>query len=526
MSASGMGEKAVSTLGVMIVEDESIIRKGLEKAIARMDGSFRVVGAFDDGESALAFLERTDAWPDLIVTDIYMRRMDGLELIEAARKLRPDVKCVILSGHEDFQLAKKAIALKVERYVLKPIDAAELGKVLAEAAEDIRRERSIRSDQARLETLESLHAMSAAHLRDKLVADLLRDRPASLEDARRFSHVLPFGADDRFVCGVMRVRKGCPAASPRDAYLYCMAVRQLFTETVLAETGGFAVETEAGALAFGVVCAGAAEDAAREAVERFAATSEAVLRVPVAVAIGGAADGLDGIRSAVDRAMGLLAETMREDARYPVERERNLRIALGTGKTEAAAEAVREFLRELTGSGAGAEFVLQALYRLVVAVEALFAELGSPCPKPPALSAQTAAVAMERIEGWVGECAIARASAAGSQTRPDVVQRVRAYLHEHYGDPAITLQSLAAFAGVHPNYLTQTFRKQTGLSCMQYLAQLRMEKAKELLRETDLKISDVSVRVGYENPLYFSSYFKKWVGVYPSEFKEGMGAYA
>ncbi|UUZ84955.1 helix-turn-helix transcriptional regulator [Paenibacillus sp. P26] len=106
------------------------------------------------------------------------------------------------------------------------------------------------------------------------------------------------------------------------------------------------------------------------------------------------------------------------------------------------------------------------------------------------------------------------------------MDKVAAHLEEHYAEAALTLQQLAELAGVHPNYLTQTFRKITGLSCMQYLARLRMEKAKALLHQTDLKICDIAERVGYENPLYFSDYFKKWVGVNPSDYKDGMGSYA
>jgi len=105
-----------------------------------------------------------------------------------------------------------------------------------------------------------------------------------------------------------------------------------------------------------------------------------------------------------------------------------------------------------------------------------------------------------------------------------IVAKVKAYMEENYGNFHLSLQQLADVAGVHPNYLTQVFRKHTGLSCIQYLAKLRMEKAKQLLHGTDLKICEIAERVGYENPLYFSSYFKKRVGMNPSDFKEEFGS--
>ncbi|QHT59720.1 response regulator [Paenibacillus lycopersici] len=112
---------------IMIVDDEQFIRLGLEKIITKMDPTIEMLGAFGNGQEALAFLTKhDDRRPDVIITDIKMPMMDGLKLIEIVREKYGDVSIVVLSGFSDFEYARTALRYGVREYLLKPVDKSAL----------------------------------------------------------------------------------------------------------------------------------------------------------------------------------------------------------------------------------------------------------------------------------------------------------------------------------------------------------------------------------------------------------------
>jgi len=125
-----------------------------------------LLGAVEDGEEALACLEREE--PDLVLTDIGMPRMNGIELIEVLRERKPDVRCVILSGLNEFEYARQAVKLHVLDYVLKPIDPAEIENVFKHAVEELHRERMERRG---LEIVEQVAKEKLPNLTEMLPAE-------------------------------------------------------------------------------------------------------------------------------------------------------------------------------------------------------------------------------------------------------------------------------------------------------------------------------------------------------------------
>lgn len=127
---------------LMIAEDVKTVRETLVHAIPWNRLGIELIGAFNNGEEALARLD--DEEPDLLLTDIGMPKMDGLELIKEAQARKPDIRCIILSGLNEFEHARKAIQLQVLEYALKPIDPDEIEKVLMRATRKLSKEREER----------------------------------------------------------------------------------------------------------------------------------------------------------------------------------------------------------------------------------------------------------------------------------------------------------------------------------------------------------------------------------------------
>lgn len=125
---------------LLIAEDVRIVREALIGSIPWESLGIKLLAAVEDGEQALAWLERDP--PDLLLTDIGMPKVGGLELIEAFAARKPDIRCVILSGLNEFEYARQAIKLRVREYILKPIDPEEIARVFAKVTGEMREERA------------------------------------------------------------------------------------------------------------------------------------------------------------------------------------------------------------------------------------------------------------------------------------------------------------------------------------------------------------------------------------------------
>lgn len=503
-------------MNILIVEDETLIRQGLERVIREFDGC-RVVGTADDGETALEWLEAAEALPDLVITDIFMQFIDGLELVERINARFPDIKCALLSGHDDFRLAQQAINLKVCRYLTKPINKEELAAALSQIRAEVEQEKLRKSD---LLKWEQRNVSSTLYVRDKLLSDLLEARLVSVDEIRGYADCFNFDMDATLLAGgVIRLRNAAPDMSQRDSLLYSIAVKHLFTETILTEYRGFVMLKDACTLVFGA--AEPSVERVRAAVRDFAELSASMLGIPVAVGVGDHATKLLKLRMAVAQAYKHL-EQNREEFRYPAELELKLRAEIRAGDKGKAGETARTFVEKVAEHGAHTDTMLRSFYKLLESLELLLEELGQPFERPLLAGLPRTGVAA-RMNKWLREtiAGLAPVQPAGHN---EVIARAIAHMEEHYGDSELSLQRLADLVYVHPNYLTQMFRKHTGYSCMQYLARLRMEKAKRLLNRPELKISEIAERVGYGNHLYFSSYFKKWIGKTPSDYKEGLAS--
>ena len=115
---------------VVIVDDEVRIAEGLKRIITKMNNSYQVIEVFNDSEQALQYISENKHRVDLLITDICMPELTGLELLEEIRKFSPSLPCIILTGFGEFEYAKKSIELGVVRYLLKPVDIEELKLVM------------------------------------------------------------------------------------------------------------------------------------------------------------------------------------------------------------------------------------------------------------------------------------------------------------------------------------------------------------------------------------------------------------
>ncbi|AFH62796.1 response regulator transcription factor [Paenibacillus caseinilyticus] len=508
---------------VLVVDDEPAIRKGLLKIVDWESLGFCVVGDVSNGIKAVALHQELS--PDLIVIDIRMPRMDGLQAIREIRKTDGECQFLILSGYADFAYAKQAMEMGVSGYVLKPIDKLELkGELLR-----IRSKLDQRSGHAKLS---EFHVDA---LREELILKLIAADPAdapALESellpltnfVGKSKQILLVEAEDISQAGLERLE----------------SVKTKWLEAAEEEDLGYGFQTGP---YIGFLLKG---DLNRHGVksEWIRLLQDAGgLQVGFTAAAGRIVYKLADIRQSYEGALGvlrnrfLLAEgqihlvtepvlshTATEPNRHaPPDLEAlatKLFYMLDLGRGEGVAETLEEAGRALAAYDSSESAIKSGLVQVLsVALSnlaalhqnvniqdyaPLLAELYQHAHYDKALCA--ARTQLVELAGRLG----------GNGSLP-VVKQVMDFIQRHYHEN-LKLETMAEIFNYHKGYLGKMFKQHTGDSFHTYLDKVRIQQAIRLLREGH-KVYEVSERVGYPNVDYFHSKFKKYIGAPPSSIK-------
>ena len=511
---------------VFLVDDEIAIRENLRNSFPWEENGFQLVGEASDGEMALPMIR--DLNPDILLTDIRMPFMDGVQLCSEVKRAMPWVGIAILSGYDDFFYAQKAISLGVKEYLLKPITAQELGKALTRVAEQIRAERSAK------ESVENLRRGSR-FLREKLLSALFTDEGDRFEDEQLMLQMRQMGVNLSANCYVV-IDIAFPFRDEERA-----RVRAALSS--LAEATGGSVFTcgmnhGARALVLG--------DNEQDAEERAYSFASSVVHLPqlencaeLLLSIGETVSDFYDIRRAMHSA---------RHVRHLVSGQAAGRRIIGVGELNDATTVLNglelsplyerlqyapeadldAILAEYTGSlqGSGGIELAMGYLRIaaVIAARRIVEDAGADPQQAldegliaRALRAEDAA-GLESVRALL-RSAIECRDRSGQGLVDTPVGRARVYLSKNFTNPNLMLQDVAREVGISQSHFSTVFAQETGITFTQYLTGLRMSKAKELLEATPMRSSEVAFQVGYNDAHYFSYLFKKHTGMTPSEYR-------
>ena len=373
----GKGE-GYAVIKIFLAEDEAIIRRGIRDSIDWEANGLEFVGEAGDGEYAYPLILKTE--PDILLTDVKMPFMDGLELSRLVKKSLPNIKIIILSGYNEFDYAKEAIKIGISDYLLKPITSASLVDALKRVAETNREER----ERTRLleryfvsyeKYTEFLDKTDYSGVDRKLIEDFLK--LGSVEECGPF-------IDEYF-------------AAVGEHNYKSLLLRQYMTVDIF-------------------YC-----------VQEF----------------------LKSLKVETDE----IPETLRDIKEIP-------KVIGGVETTVAYLKALFHF----------------------------------------ALSARD-------------KCSNDRYG--------NLIREARAYIAEHFARSDFSLNMISAHIGVSSSYFSSIFKQEMGQSFVEYLTKVRIDKACELLKCTNLRTAEIGESVGYNDPHYFSATFKKIMGQSPKDYKAG-----
>ncbi|MFZ5825839.1 MAG: response regulator [Bacillota bacterium] len=519
---------------LMLVDDKPGVIAGLKQLGNWEEMGVTLVGEAFNGEQALRVAEAQQ--PDLVITDIRMPIMDGLELARRLLDRRPATKVIVLTGHDEFEYARAALKLGAVEFLLKPSTLGEIRAAVRRAVDLLNQERA-RHDE--LAGLRQRVQESLPLLRQEYIGRLLRgDLPvpeAELPGLFAFAGV-PFGLERLQVIVFGLDMPGTP--DPAEA-----EVRRLSLDVAIrpgVEVAGWVLirGLDSSPVAIGAAPPGWGEDQVRqEAIALAEASLEAALShgVPASAGIGRIATGVRDLPRAYREAHAALHQRFflgtglaihagdlyvaeRPPAPYPDWAEEEMLLALRSGNTAQLRASLTEFFR--AGAVGGDRDQLYLLCQeLTFAASRTLREIEVDGLEPPDLRlATSAADCQEWLGRWLMEAAQQVVEQRQSRQH-DAVARVKRYVQEHLGGDC-SLQALADHVHLSPTYLAQLFKRQTGQTVLEYVTERKMEQARQLLATTDEKIASICDALGYNDRRHFVDVFRRHTGAAPSEYRQ------
>ena len=534
-------------LKVFLVEDEIIIREGIKNNINWEREGFAFVGEASDGELAYPLIQETR--PDILLTDIRMPFMDGLELSRLVKQELPDIKIIILSGYDEFEYAKEGINIGITDYLVKPVSGSQLLEAVKKVEKIILEEMEQREF---LQTFERERKENAQLARQKFFRRLVSGKqPVSvlLKEGRELQMDL---AAKRYNIVLFQLFLGGEVEGYSEAQN--MAIRAVeamtadMSQVLMVELGleGWAFilkeneeksleELEAEFLERLQTTIGEAGSG----MEYFGGVGEAVGRLGELSRCFEAANRAFAYRYLLPRNQIIISgEPVREEAvdeglklsALQVEKldRRIVERFLKTGLKSEAIHFIDEYLASL-----GENNVQSLLFRQYVTMDFYFAaaamaeqlgyesgvlaELCGDFQTTPAVFS-TVEQSREYLRKLL-ETAIDLREKSSQQKYTTLLKDARSYIEQHYDEENISLNTVAASVNLSPNHFSTIFSQEMGQTFIEFLTQVRMEKAKELLRGTSLKTAEIAFAVGYKDSHYFSYLFKKTQECTPREFR-------
>ena len=545
-------------LKTFLVEDEVVIREMIKKMIPWEQYGFELAGEAADGEMALPLILKSK--PDLLITDIKMPFMDGLTLCRLVKKELPDIRIVILSGYDDFNYAKQAISIGVEDYLLKPITKNAFIERLKEIHNRYEHEKTQREyyEKFRLEMQEyeknaSRDFFETLVRADSDLAELYRRADKlNLDIVAEAYNILIFTPDTSE--GNYNSYEECSdwEAEVQDkinTYFLNHPVailfrHQVFSYAILVKGQKDTIEKNT------EECVKAIQDIMNQTERRtdwFIAVGKSADRLSMLGHSYRTAVRANSFRYLYDghildyQSLEAQKENPSDSRREDSVQLRNVNInalnpaILQKFLSSGLAEEVDDFIRDYFNA-IGQEPMSSLVFRNYVVLNVRFSVL-SFLKKLGCDDSEISGQEMENImdetgktiEAAVDYCgkilkkAIAlRDENAGNQNR-SVLKLAVDFIDHNYMDEEISLNKAAHVANVSANHFSALFSQNMGQTFTEYLTDLRMSKAKELLRCTAMRSSEIAGEVGYKDAHYFSYLFKKTQGMTPSEYRKMRG---
>ncbi len=532
---------------IVVVDDEVEIREGVVRKIEWEELGFEIVGEAENGIEALEIIEMTK--PDLVMTDIRMPFMDGLELIEQISVSMPATKIVVFSGFEEFEYAQRAIHLGVEEYILKPISAIQISELLTGMKQRMDEELEKRRD---IDLLRKTYLESLPLLRHQLYAELIEGDLEESVILRKIGNLELSLLSKYKVVITLGINKLSLDLAKRNTFADEEELIPIFIQQTIE---GIVRKKEAfyifihNSMLVGITSFEKEKDVTKlyQQLNEVCRESSEIIGVPVIAGIGSVQQEYKNLKysyrdanEAWEYAMMFRKENGHISYIKDIEAvtrtskihmksfdERLLMLIVKNYDTER----IRNFFEELFSELEDAKLPFYEYQTYILEILASIMKLASTFKIDPSsiwgmeknyLSIIFKQHSLEIMCEWFIQSCLKIGKYIVNDKKDSVkllIEKAKIYVDEHYADEDLSVEKMCEVLHVSSAYFSTLFKKETRVNFVTYVTDLRIELAKHLLDTTQDKTYIIAGKVGYSEPNYFSYVFKKKVGTSPSKYR-------
>lgn len=530
---------------VLLVEDEVLVREAIAEKIIWSDIGLTLLGACKNGKEAIEVIEQQV--PDIVLTDICMPYMDGMQLSKYLYEQYPDTKIIIFSGYDEFEYAKQALQYKVEEYLLKPITAIELTEILGKLKDKMDKQRQEKDD---IKKIRGSYYKHLSTIRSQVLNDLIlgnreeKEYRSEMEESgiclnKKYFKVALIDAE------MIQLSEFTTGDNQNQSALLSFAIYNIVEEIITMRRLGVAFQQKDNrtVIIFESQLNQEFEREVRVVCKMIQDKIRNHLQCKTLIGIGKRVDTLSKIYLSYEGALETISYnylygydeiiSQKEIDLYKKEIDISIyveEILLQVKKqsNEGVNLALTQLITEIKRAYLRKEDVFIVMQNIIIGSNELLKLAGVEKSMRKGRDEQwlrefekkkNIQEAFRLVREYLEEVIKQLYNLKADMSKKQTVLALD-YIEKNYQNSELTLQVICHYLSMSPSYFSAILKKETGETFVELLTKKRMEKAKNLLTNTSLKNYEIAEKVGFSDPHYFSQTFKKYTGKTPKKYAQ------
>lgn len=528
---------------VLLVEDEVLVREAITENIVWNEIGLRLITSCKNGKEAIEAIEKEV--PDIVITDICMPYIDGMQLSEYIYTRYPETKIIIFSGYDEFEYAKQALQYKVEEYLLKPVTAGELTELLVKIKNRIDTQRKEKNDIKRLRGTYYKHLNT---IRSQVLNDLILGNKVEEEYKDEMKESGIELSKKYFKAAIIDTEISYPSDfvignNQNQSALLSFAIYNIVNEIMSAQSLGltFQQKDRKMVLIFESDLKVNFENEVRAVCELIQDKIKDYLQVEIFIGIGKKVDSLSKIYLSYEQAFELINYSYLYGHNCIISQQEidffRKEIDISTNIEKLLLQVTRQFYKEIELELDRLLKEIKEAYLRKEEVSIIMQSIIVAANETLKLAGVERHVKESKDEQWIYEFEKKKNIYDAFEIVKEYLNSVMEqlydlkedtskkqsllaldYIEKNYQNSELTLQMLCKYLSMSPSYFSAIFKKETGETFVEALTKKRMQVAKNLLKYTSLKNYEIAEKIGFSDAHYFSQTFKKYIGKTPKEY--------